>query len=291
MAAPFTTREFFAPFFPKGSGHRFIAMLRAYFDDSGTHTDGRSRMVVCGAVLISDDQHDLLVPAWESILSKRGLPFFHLTKFKAGKEAPYDMMTESDKEILLEQLLLVIRVRVKLLFASVVPVADYETALTSEDKKRYGNAYAWATQFCWTQIRLWADRHDYQYPIPFVVESGALGEEQLSAVFDKVHADPVLKRLYRLKSLTKAEKTDFPGVQVADIVANSMFELASHYYAGDRTPTKWAKKISHMLDSYVDVRQIKADAALLRSETDTLNEMHKETIALIEKGLISPKDL
>lgn len=30
-----------------------VTMLRVYFDDSGTHKDGRSKMVICGGVIIS----------------------------------------------------------------------------------------------------------------------------------------------------------------------------------------------------------------------------------------------
>ena len=44
-------------------------MIRAYFDDSGTHA--QSPIVVAAGVLISDEQHDLLKPAWQQILSRQ----------------------------------------------------------------------------------------------------------------------------------------------------------------------------------------------------------------------------
>lgn len=79
----YTTREFFAPFFPKNAGERLIAMLRAYFDDSGTHTGGgrgSSPVVVVGGIIATDDQHDKLKETWDSRLKPYNLPHFHMTK-------------------------------------------------------------------------------------------------------------------------------------------------------------------------------------------------------------------
>jgi hypothetical protein len=284
MTTPFTTKEFFAPFFPKNAERRIIAMLRAYFDDSGTHTDGRSQVVVCGGALISDEQHDLLRPAWECILKKSGLVHFHLTKFKSARVSPYLEMTESERDILLLQLLLLGRVRVTYIFASIVPVSVYQNTLTEAEKARYGEAYAWAAQSCWAMIRGWANRHDYPHPIPFVVEAGTAGESQLDGIFDKVVADPVLKRVYRLHSLVKGGKTDFTGLQIADIVANSMFELSSYSHAKGRAPSKPALTIAEMWGPrFVEARRVVFDEQTLRSDTDALNEQYKDTIALIER--------
>jgi hypothetical protein len=69
-------------------------MLRAYFDDSGTHKDGRSKMVICGGVIISDEQHDLFTQEWNGVLnriktsSREVPPFFHFTKLKAHRVSP-----------------------------------------------------------------------------------------------------------------------------------------------------------------------------------------------------------
>lgn len=280
MFAPFSSVEYFAPFFSKGAKQRFLAMFRAYMDDSGTHTGGSSRMVVCAGALISDEQHDLLGPTWNSILKRNGLEYFHLTKFKAAKVAPYSMISESERDDLLEQLLLIGRVRVKMCFASFVPVDDYQNTLTMAEKARYGNAYTWAAQICFGSIRLWAERHDYQEPIPFLVEAGTTGEDQLDVAFDKTYADPVLRKLYRLHSLTKGSKTEAPGLQIADIVANSIFELSSYYHADGRSPSRAVSMIAKMWGRrYMEVRQYHCDAELMRSQVDSLNLRYEDIIA------------
>lgn len=173
-------------------------MLRAYFDDSGTHPV--SPIVIAGGIVIRDEQHDLLKETWDSILKRNhNLPFFHTTRFKAGKEPPYSAMSESEREVLLDQLVRIMCVRQRMTFSCAIPVADYERAVTEEEKQRYGSAYAWAVQWCWTVIRLWCETNDYNDPIPFVVESGAKkeDEERLSTVFNRIVADPVMRKLYR----------------------------------------------------------------------------------------------
>jgi Protein of unknown function (DUF3800) len=268
--------EFFAPFYPKDAKHRFIAMFRGYFDDSGTHA--ASRIVVVGGIVATDTQYDLFKETWDSILKRKNLPFFHTTRFKAGKEPPYLTMSAAEKEVLLDQLVRLMSVRIAMSFCCAVPVADYNAALSEEEKKRYGSPYAWAAQMCWTIIRLWAERHDYNDPIPFIVEGGTEGEEHLSAVFNKMVADPVMKRLYRLHSMVLGDKTKFPGLQAADIIANSTHDLATYDVTGGRAPSKWMDIVSHHMNKNAH-HQLLVNGELLRSETDDLNEYYREAIA------------
>jgi hypothetical protein len=251
-------------------------MFRAYFDDSGTHVGGAvgaSRIVAVGGVVAKDEQWDLFNDAWTSILARKNLPYFHMTKFKAGRQSPYCDMSDAEKETLLDQLMRLIGARAILTFSSAVIVADYDVVLTQEEKDRYGSPYAWAAQMCWTIIRLWAERHNYDDPIPFVVESGTRHEDQLSAVFNKTVNNPLLKKLYRLDSMTCGEKQRFPGLQAADIIANSTYEIADHYEAGGRPPSKWMNIVSKYING-IEHRDIIADAMILRSETDSLNEYY-----------------
>jgi len=276
--------EYFAPFFPKNAKNRFIAMLRSYLDDSGTHTDGRSRMVVCGGILASDNQHDHLKETWATILNRKGLPFFHMHRLKAHKAEPYLSMSDADRKVLLEQLLLTMRARVRYCFAAIMPVSIYEETLTQQEKARYGNAYAWVAQMAWTMIRVWADRHDYNEPIPFVVEAGTTGEGHLDEVFNRIYANLRMRGLYRMHSLTTGSKIDFPGLQAADIVANSFYELSSYYHADGREPSSEAMTVASILKSpYMDVRQLIFNAEILRLEADALNIRYRDEIVEREK--------
>lgn len=256
-------------------------MFRAYFDDSGTHVGGAvgaSPVMVCGGVLAKDDQWDKFNEAWAATIARKNLPYFHMTKFKRGRDPLYSGMTEGEKEILLEQLMGHITVRVALTFSAAVIVSDYNSVLTQDEKDRYGNPYAWAAQMCWTIIRLWSERYNHSDPIPFVVEAGTTGENHLSTVFSKTVSDPLLKELYRLDTLTVGSKQRFPGLQAADIIANSTYELAGHYEAGAREPSKWMNVVRRNINK-IRHRDIILDGKLLRSEADSLNQLYAAQLA------------
>jgi hypothetical protein len=73
-------------------------------------------------------------------------------------------------------------------------------------------------------------------------------EEHLSTIFNRIVADPVMKKLYRLHSMVSGAKADFCELQGADIIANSMHDLATHYVTGRRTPSKWMNIVSHQIE-------------------------------------------
>jgi hypothetical protein len=282
MSTSFSTVKFFVPFYPKTAKHKFIAMMRAYFDDSGTHTDGRSQMVTCGGVIIEDEQHDQFTEEWNGILARtetptrKAPPFFHFTKLKAHRVPPYCDMTKGERDILLYQLLLAIRVRVRFCFCGVMPVSVYEETLTPAEKERYGPAFAWAVQLTWRLIRSWEERNKYYDPIPFVVEaSNKDADAQLIDVFNQTKSDPILEERYRLHSLVVGSKTGFTPLQAADIVANSFFEVNSRV---DRRYSSEVVMVDEMLSKFLPVRSVVFDSQWLRSEVDTLNELHKDTI-------------
>jgi len=273
-------------------------MLRAYFDDSGTHKDGRSEMVICGGVIISDEQHHLFAEEWDGVLgriktrSREAPPFFHFTKLKAHRVPPYCEMSLGEREILLMQLLCGIRARVRFCFSGAMPVSVYEETLTAAEKNRYGPAFAWAIQLTWRLIRSWAERNKYYDPIPFVVEAGERdADAQLIDVFNQTKSDPVLVRRYRLHSMVVGTKVDFTALQAADIVANSFHEITSRVISNDRinylpdSCLSWeVRTVDRLLSKFVQVRSEVFDSQRLRSEVDTLNELHKETIKKREQG-------
>jgi hypothetical protein len=270
---PYSTVEYFALFCPKGAERRLVAMFRAYFDDSGTHVDGGSgpsKIVVIGGVLITDEEHDKLAKSWGTVLKEYNLPYFHLTKLKAGKKAPYPSMSADEKTKLLRRLMGLMKKRAEMTFACAVPVATYNGVLTATEKQRYGLPVAWAAQMCWTILRLWAEKNSYDDPIPFVVEAGTPGGDQVAQVFSKVYADDKMRQLYRLDSLTEMGKTGAPGLQCADIMANSTYELAVDQLAHGRRASRWMGIVSEYINK-MEHHQIIPTASILRSEIKNRN--------------------
>jgi hypothetical protein len=250
------------------AARRFIAMFRAFFDDSGTH-DG-APVVIVGGVVGKDEQWDLFNDLWRSVIAKRSLPYFHTTKFKVAKDAPYSTLCDAEKTTLLDQLLLTLRARASLVVSSAISASSYDAVLTQEQKLRYGDPFHLAAQLCWLGIKLWADKHEYNDPIPFVIEGGTKREKGLQVVFDKLLANPKMKALLRLDSLTLGTKEKFPALQAADIIANSTYE-SDGFRTGGREPTKWLYQINDRLKP-VAYRHILPTEEALREWIGTMDE-------------------
>ncbi|HYV03804.1 MAG TPA: DUF3800 domain-containing protein [Blastocatellia bacterium] len=252
-------------------------MFRAYFDDSGTHVGGgagAARIVVVGGIIATDDQHDRLKETWDSILKRSNLPYFHMTKFKTGKATPYCNLSDSERDVLLDQLVRIISVRARATVSGMVLMSDYDAVLTESEKLRYGKPYALASQLCWEAISLWAGRNGYHDPIPFVVEAGAPHAEQVSEAFNRLVCDPTMKQRLKLDSLVCGEKIEFPGLQAADIVANSTYELADHYLTGARQPSRWMNTVRDKLNQITNLERRTPNAVALRQTLDELNDYY-----------------
>lgn len=76
-----------------------------------------------------------------------------------------------------------------------------------------------------------------------------------------------------------ASKTDFVGLQAADIIANSTNDIATHYVIGGRVPSKWMDTISRHINQTGTHGQLIGNEKLLRSEMDSLNEYYRDAIA------------
>lgn len=85
--------------FGRAAKGRFIAVLGAFFDDSGTHAG--SPLVVIGGLLGTDEQWDAFAAAWEALLAKPlpGKPplrQFHLSPCRA-REGEFESYNEAER--------------------------------------------------------------------------------------------------------------------------------------------------------------------------------------------------
>ena len=71
-----------------GRGHsrasRVVVILQAAVDESGTHDS--SEHYVLGGYVASEDQWAKFEPAWDAMLSRVGVTYFHGTELKSGKK-------------------------------------------------------------------------------------------------------------------------------------------------------------------------------------------------------------
>jgi hypothetical protein len=112
MSAYLPIRELVSVTFPTGRPEGALLMLRAYFDDSGSHPD--SEVVVVGGLIGNPAQWDEFERKWAALLAaplpgKPPLKRFHLSacnaqdkEFSGYNETECDAITHDFRQILIE---------------------------------------------------------------------------------------------------------------------------------------------------------------------------------------------
>lgn len=85
---------------------RALALLQAFFDESGTH--GYSRTVVIAGYVATEPEWDKVQKRWDEVLKRHGLKEFHATDFFAG-DGKFSSMNVEERESLITGLVGVIR--------------------------------------------------------------------------------------------------------------------------------------------------------------------------------------
>jgi hypothetical protein len=197
-------------------------------------------------MVAKEDQSERFRETWIGNLKRRNLPYFRMSKFVAG-QGPYAALSIAERQTLLDQLLLTITTRSALIIGAGILKADYDIAVTDEQKRRYGQPYGLAAQICWVGIRIWAEKHEYKDPIPHVLEQGTEFRGQIITAFNKAFSRPEVRVPNLFHSLTLCDKHQFPELQAADIIAYSMYKVTDHTLAGGAKPSRWVDQVREQL--------------------------------------------
>jgi hypothetical protein len=190
-----------------------VAMLEAYFDESGSH-DGSPVLCVAGYVF-EKDRCLALDLSWKAVLERFGLPYFHMVDCAHGS-APFDKLTKPQR-IEVETLLIQLIRRHSLFgFAMAVPEKDYDAVLPPPNP--LGSAY---TYCCWTVLSViheWIVRTQFVGKVAYFFEAGHQHGPEANAVMDRIFNHPNLRGEYRYGGHSFIDKQNRP-MQAADLLA------------------------------------------------------------------------
>lgn len=204
--------------------NRFMVMLQAYFDDSGTHD--RSETVSVGGFISTPERWLKFEEEWRSALEDWGIPMFRMSKF-ANRARPFTYWTEEQRQQRLSRLLEVIDRNVLASIGAAIPVAEFSSKLSPEAQLYCGGPYGLAMTFIFMDLAPAVRRlHGEEAWIAYIVESGSDGAGEILKVFRENERDPQQKELYRLLSLRFENKRQYLPLQAADILA---YELYKHH--------------------------------------------------------------
>jgi hypothetical protein len=200
--------------FPYSAKERWMFMFTAYLDESGTHA-GAGILAVAGYVSV-DRQWVEFQREWQEILIAENIPFFHMADYESRFGIYKDWSNEKRIRVI-TRLCSIIKRRVHRAFTSSVILSDYnEVAAMRPDL--FGTPYGFNANICMRLISDWAEQRAHKGPIAYVFERGSGYEAELAQQFNIYLSSDELKALYRLSTLTFADKRDILPLQAADIL-------------------------------------------------------------------------
>jgi hypothetical protein len=235
------TREALRLAFPSivPEGSRFVVILTAYFDDSGTHA-GSDAVAVAGYIS-TPDQWIRFETQWRAALENLGLPMFHMTSFANGV-GPYRQWSEPQRRIRLGRLIDIIHANVLGSFGVVVPTEPFNRLFSARAKAHCGGAYGLAATVNFLEVARIVKGIDeaqaWDAWIAYVFESGTTGAGQILKVFQYNEQDTKEKEKLRLLSLRFENKREFVPLQAADILAYELYQLLPRQLGIDPRPVR-----------------------------------------------------
>lgn len=213
----------------------YLLMLQFFFDDSGTHE--RSPVVVWGGVLGTEQQFAVLEEKWRALLAcplpgKPPLKKFHLTHCRSHRDE-FESYSEAESD------------RLQFLFRSII----IDTALVSVAFGTYVESWERNVTGKLRDALGSADSPSIGTCIKVAFDYGAANPDmKLALVFDKGRRLPIQENLLKAFEFSdptlSARASDSylavegsPGLQAADIVANSFYRYAVAWqYDNDSIP-------------------------------------------------------
>jgi hypothetical protein len=213
MIAYIPSGEFTMAFAGHRANPKLMVLLRAYFDESGTHAG--SPAVVVGGYMSNDDQWGRFDVEWAKILSDEGLLAFRMTDCEnsRGEFVGWD---KDRRRRVLGLALTTIRLRTWARVSVAVNVADFNAA-ASVVRETCPTPYFLCVSQCIKVMAKWADKYAPNAQIAYVFEQGCPFQSDVHEMMRGIMRDPGLKARHRVASWSFANKRDFLPLQAADI--------------------------------------------------------------------------
>jgi hypothetical protein len=215
---------------PGGSG--YALMIEAYFDESGTH-HGSPLMCVAG-YLIESDQCRRFQAEWEAVLSRHGVPYFHMSECAHGVGI-FKEISKKDRSEICRSLIETIKLRAELGIAVSVSEAEYRSIVPAHFKL---DAYSFCLHYCLQGVAAWASKYDVRVPISYFFESGHKNQSVANSFINWIrHSRSIVDGLrYHSHSFVSGKK--LCGIAAADLLAWEFVAAYKNTWGPKRRPVR-----------------------------------------------------
>lgn len=185
----------------------------AYFDESGTGDD--SPYLCMAGYIFEQDNIIGLEAAWEQMLAKYELPYFHMSEC-AHHIGIYSHLTSAQCDSAAREAIEL----VKTYAAQGIAISMEKAAMRLlPPNGLWENTYSFICGQVLYGVRDWAKKVGFTGDVDYVFESGAHGRGQAAEAMKKVMEIDTEKRQFRLASHAFLEKSQAAGLQCADLLA------------------------------------------------------------------------
>jgi len=190
----------------------------AFFDESGTHDDSP---VLCVAGYLFTEEHlEEFNEQWNALLEARGLKYFHMVDCAHGS-ADFKRLTKDDRIDLQTSLIELIKAKASRGVGAMVQDSVYSQLMPHHPN--LGSAYNYCIWHCLEAARLWLDEQDLHFDIKYHFEQGHKSDREANRIMNLAFDSPEGRPPFGYLGHWFLDKSAFPGVQAADLLAWQMF--------------------------------------------------------------------
>ena len=228
-------------------------MLRAYFDDSGTHGK-QSPVVLMGGLIGNTEQWLTFESHWRAKLfcplpEKPPLKRFHMSHCMA-REGEFKGWTEAETDVLVHDLRQIILQTDLQGYACAISTAGWDAHIRGSLRKCMGDAEQFASISVFLQCLEWARGNTLEEAIQFVFDNRPHRNEanaRVHSAFQVLAEEGIADRPKPL-GISFFSSENFPPLQGADLVAWEYFNYASAWERSGRRPVP-RKHLERLMES------------------------------------------
>ena len=173
---------------------------------------------------------------WRKLLCENDLLFFRMADFVA-RVGPYEGWSDPKRLAVMKRIVALGSDGSRLRVAATLLPDDYDR-LPDEDRARIPDQYGLCLTACVGRIAAIFRAQGIKEPVDYVFESGDDGQGTVKARLEEIFRSRASRTKYAFGSLNFAGKTDFPALQLADILAYETGRFVPVVLGWDTSPVR-----------------------------------------------------
>lgn len=196
---------------------RSLALLQAFFDESGTH--GTARTAVIAGYVATEVNWDQVQARWQEVLILHGIKKFHATDFFA-QEGEFHSMEMLQRESLSVGLVEAIQLGELYTISVAVDAQVYDTVTSSQFRKVFPKPYDLCFNEIIRGIDFWSEQEAQGEEVGLVFSTSDEYDDRSQETFNNWKRYSHLKTIGGLQ-FNRPDKV--PALQCADLLANRLY--------------------------------------------------------------------